>query len=66
MFTENLVPAVRKALCDPLPDVRMAASKTFEELHNAIGLQALDGVLPSLLKELGEKMFLLSVYKQLN
>lgn len=52
MFSESLVPTVRKALCDPLEDVREAAAKTFEQLHTTIGHQALDDILPALLKQL--------------
>ncbi|KAK2840962.1 hypothetical protein Q7C36_012541 [Tachysurus vachellii] len=52
VFSESLVPTVRKALCDPLEDVREAAAKTFEQLHVTIGHQALDDILPFLLKQL--------------
>uniref|UniRef100_A0A6Q2X9D2 TOG domain-containing protein n=1 Tax=Esox lucius TaxID=8010 RepID=A0A6Q2X9D2_ESOLU len=38
IFSESLVPTVRKALCDPLEEVREAAAKTFEQLHATIGL----------------------------
>uniref|UniRef100_A0A8C6YI46 GCN1 activator of EIF2AK4 n=1 Tax=Naja naja TaxID=35670 RepID=A0A8C6YI46_NAJNA len=40
-FSDSLVPTVRKALCDPL-----------EELHSTIGFQALEDILPFLLKQL--------------
>uniref|UniRef100_A0A6Q2ZCD7 TOG domain-containing protein n=1 Tax=Esox lucius TaxID=8010 RepID=A0A6Q2ZCD7_ESOLU len=46
IFSESLVPTVRKALCDPLEEVREAAAKTFEQLHATIGHQALDDILP--------------------
>nr|XP_009858208.1 eIF-2-alpha kinase activator GCN1 [Ciona intestinalis] len=52
VFTDNLVPTVRKALCDPLPEVRVAAATTFEHLHNTIGVQALDEIIPALLRQL--------------
>lgn len=52
VFSESLVPTVRKALCDPLEEVREAAAKTFEQLHATIGHQALDDILPMLLKQL--------------
>lgn len=52
VFSESLVPTVRKALCDPLEEVREAAAKTFEQLHTTIGHQALDDILPTLLKQL--------------
>jgi len=46
------VPTARKALCDPLEEVREAAAKTFEQLHSTIGHQALEDILPFLLKQL--------------
>lgn len=52
VFSESLVPTVRKALCDPLEEVREAAGKTFEQLHCTIGHQALDDILPALLEQL--------------
>uniref|UniRef100_A0A3Q3F6D5 GCN1 activator of EIF2AK4 n=1 Tax=Kryptolebias marmoratus TaxID=37003 RepID=A0A3Q3F6D5_KRYMA len=55
VFSESLVPTVRKALCDPLEEVREAAAKTFEQLHATIGHQALDDILPTLLKQLDDK-----------
>ncbi|XP_077163690.1 stalled ribosome sensor GCN1 isoform X1 [Paroedura picta] len=54
-FSESLVPTVRKALCDPLEEVREAAAKTFEQLHSTIGYQALEDILPFLLKQLDDK-----------
>ncbi|XP_077457109.1 stalled ribosome sensor GCN1 [Stigmatopora argus] len=54
VFSESLVPTVRKALCDPLEEVREAAAKTFEQLHVTIGHQALDDILPMLLKQLDD------------
>uniref|UniRef100_A0A673JAP5 EIF-2-alpha kinase activator GCN1-like n=1 Tax=Sinocyclocheilus rhinocerous TaxID=307959 RepID=A0A673JAP5_9TELE len=55
VFSESLVPTVRKALCDPLEEVREAAAKTFEQLHTTIGHQALDDILPTLLKQLEDE-----------
>ncbi|KAM9391827.1 stalled ribosome sensor GCN1 [Pholidichthys leucotaenia] len=55
VFSESLVPTVRKALCDPLEEVREAAAKTFEQLHSTIGHQALDDILPQLLKQLDDE-----------
>uniref|UniRef100_A0A1A7WWE1 GCN1 general control of amino-acid synthesis 1-like 1 n=1 Tax=Iconisemion striatum TaxID=60296 RepID=A0A1A7WWE1_9TELE len=55
VFSESLVPTVRKALCDPLEEVREAAAKTFEQLHATIGHQALDDILPTLLKQLDDE-----------
>ncbi|MBN3289218.1 GCN1 kinase, partial [Polypterus senegalus] len=55
VFSESLVPTVRKALCDPLEEVREAAAKTFEQLHSTIGHQALDDILPTLLQQLDDE-----------
>ncbi|XP_034077743.1 eIF-2-alpha kinase activator GCN1 [Gymnodraco acuticeps] len=55
VFSESLVPTVRKALCDPLLEVREAAAKTFEQLHATIGHQALDDILPTLLRQLDDE-----------
>nr|XP_023696536.1 eIF-2-alpha kinase activator GCN1 [Paramormyrops kingsleyae] len=52
VFSESLVPTVRRALCDPLEEVRQAAARTFEQLHSTIGHQALDDILPTLLRQL--------------
>ncbi|XP_053558036.1 eIF-2-alpha kinase activator GCN1 [Bombina bombina] len=54
-FAESLVPTVRKALCDPLEEVREAAAKTFEQLHSTIGYQALEDILPFLLAQLEDE-----------
>lgn len=49
---DSLVPTVRRALIDPLPEVRVAAARTFDQLHNTIGVKALDDILPNLLKKM--------------
>ena len=49
-FADSLLPTVTKALYDPLPEVRMAAAKTFDSLHSAVGSQVLDEILPRLLE----------------
>lgn len=46
------MPTVRRALIDPLPEVRVAAARTFDQLHNTIGTKALDDILPDLLKKM--------------
>lgn len=51
-FVPSLIPCVRKALYDPLPDVRVAAARTFDSLHQVLGAKALDEVLPPLIKQL--------------
>ncbi|XP_077995202.1 stalled ribosome sensor GCN1-like [Glandiceps talaboti] len=55
LYVDNLIPTVRRALVDPLPEVRQAAASTFDNLHNTIGSQALDEILPTLLKQLNDK-----------
>ena len=62
-FTDSLVPAIRKALCDELDDVREAAATTFENLHDTIGITAIEGVLPPMLKKLGLFNWLKNTYK---
>lgn len=51
-FADNLVPTVRRALCDPLDSVREAAAHTFDSLHSTVGLRALEDILPHLLAQL--------------
>ncbi len=48
-FSNTIIPTVRRALLDPLVEVRQSAAKTFENLHSSIGSQALDDILPYLL-----------------
>ncbi|CAF3563233.1 unnamed protein product [Rotaria sp. Silwood1] len=48
-FSNTIIPTVRRALLDPLVEVRQSAAKTFENLHSSIGTQALDDILPYLL-----------------
>ena len=54
-FVDSLVPTVRKALCDETPEVRLAAAKTFDSLHNTVGSRALDDILPPMLAKLTDK-----------
>lgn len=53
-FVNSLVPTVRKALSDPLLEVRQAAAKTFDSLHSTVGSKALDDILPSMLEGLSD------------
>lgn len=48
---------LRKALCDPLPEVRQAAAKTFDSLHSTVGNRALDDILPFMLNQLVSNIF---------
>ena len=54
-FVDSLVPTVRKALCDPLFEVRQAAAKTFDSLHSTVGARALDDILPFMLAKLDDQ-----------
>ncbi|XP_050665162.1 eIF-2-alpha kinase activator GCN1 isoform X1 [Leptidea sinapis] len=51
-FADGLVPTVRRALCDELGEVRVAAARTFDSLHASIGNKALDDILPPMLEAL--------------
>ncbi|XP_063238170.1 stalled ribosome sensor GCN1 isoform X2 [Bacillus rossius redtenbacheri] len=53
-FVNSLVPTVRRALCDPLPEVRQAAARTFDSLHATVGVRALDDILPAMLAQLND------------
>ncbi|XP_047988388.1 eIF-2-alpha kinase activator GCN1 [Leguminivora glycinivorella] len=53
-FADGLVPTVRTALRDPLPEVRLAAARTFDSLHATIGNKALDDILPQMLEGLND------------
>lgn len=47
-FLDSLVPTVRKALCDPLKEVRCAAARTFDSLHTSVGPRALEEIITPL------------------
>ncbi|KAI9203244.1 armadillo-type protein [Polychytrium aggregatum] len=51
-FGLQIVPAIRRALVDPEPDVREAAAQAFDVLHQHLGSKAIDDVLPYLLNEM--------------
>ncbi|GFU29456.1 eIF-2-alpha kinase activator GCN1 [Nephila pilipes] len=53
-FVDSLVPTVRRALSDPLPEVRLAAATTFDSLHATVGVRALNDILPHLLRQLSD------------
>ena len=52
VFADSLISTVHRALCDPLPEVRESAARTFDTLHSNIGSRALDDIIPHLLKKL--------------
>ncbi len=51
-YVDSLVPTIRKALADPLPEVRYAAARTYDSLHTTVGNRALDDILKPLLENL--------------
>ena len=52
IYEDSLVLTVRRALLDPLPEVRKAAGDAFDKLHDTISQKALDGILPYVLQKL--------------
>jgi hypothetical protein len=54
-FSDSLIPTVRHALVDPLPEVRAHAAKTFENLHNMIGSKALEEVCLHMFKQISDE-----------
>ncbi|KAF7728036.1 translational activator of GCN4 [Apophysomyces ossiformis] len=54
-FAGQIIPVVRKALCDPSTEVREAAAQAFDTLHQNVGARAIDDILPSLLNQLESK-----------
>lgn len=52
LVCESFLYHCRKALCDPLPEVRQAAARTFDSLYSTVGHRALDDILSPLLKQL--------------
>ena len=57
MYEDSLVLTVRRALLDPLPEVRKAAGDAFDKLHDTIAQKALDGILPYILQKLVRHLF---------
>eukprot|EP00698_Gefionella_okellyi_P016583 TRINITY_DN4753_c0_g1_i1.p1 TRINITY_DN4753_c0_g1~~TRINITY_DN4753_c0_g1_i1.p1 ORF type:complete len:2587 (+),score=586.43 TRINITY_DN4753_c0_g1_i1:38-7798(+) len=51
-YLDEVIPAVRFALCDPNADVREAASQAFAMLHRHAGSKAIDDIVPDLLDKL--------------
>ncbi|XP_071479229.1 stalled ribosome sensor GCN1-like [Diadema antillarum] len=54
-YCGSLVLTVKRALCDPLIEVREAAARTFDSLHNTIGHKSLEDILPDLLGKLSDE-----------
>ncbi|KAL1923463.1 uncharacterized protein VTP21DRAFT_8443 [Calcarisporiella thermophila] len=51
-FMEDIIPAVRRGLVDESHEVREAAARAFDGLHQHIGNRAIDEILPTLLSSL--------------
>ena len=51
-YTQELISAVRDALCDEAEAVREAAGSAFQTLHTLIGQQAIDEIVPALVQQL--------------
>ncbi|CAL5393988.1 unnamed protein product [Camellia sinensis] len=53
-FMDELIPTIRIALCDSMPEVREPAGLAFSTLYKSAGLQAIDEIVPTLLHALEE------------
>lgn len=53
-FAEKFLPALRRALCDPLPAVRTAAARSFDCVYAAVGRGIVESVVPPLLSVLAD------------
>ncbi|KAJ8770180.1 hypothetical protein K2173_011515 [Erythroxylum novogranatense] len=51
-FMDNLIPTIRTALCDSIPEVRESAGLAFSTLYKSAGMQAIDEIVPTLLHAL--------------
>ncbi|CAL5425760.1 unnamed protein product [Camellia sinensis] len=51
-FMDELIPTIRTALCDSMPEVREPAGLAFSTLYKSAGLQANDEIVPTLLNAL--------------
>ncbi|KAL7064641.1 hypothetical protein AAHC03_05229 [Spirometra sp. Aus1] len=47
-FADRLTSPIRRSLCDSSPEVRKAGARAFDLLYAAIGIRALDEILPDL------------------
>lgn len=53
-FVPSLIPTIRRALQDPMIEVREAAARTFDVLYSTLGTKALDDVILPLIKQLND------------
>ncbi|XP_050224461.1 protein ILITYHIA [Mercurialis annua] len=51
-FMDELIPTIRTALCDSMPEVRESAGIAFSTLYKSAGMQAIDEIVPTLLHAL--------------
>ncbi|KAJ4721119.1 translational activator GCN1 [Melia azedarach] len=51
-FMDELIPTIRTALCDSVPEVRESAGLAFSTLFKSAGMQAIDEIVPTLLHAL--------------
>ncbi|XP_008796399.2 protein ILITYHIA [Phoenix dactylifera] len=51
-FMDELIPTIRTALCDSTPEVRESAGLAFSTLYKSAGMQAIDEIVPTLLRSL--------------
>ncbi|KAF7144019.1 hypothetical protein RHSIM_Rhsim05G0170000 [Rhododendron simsii] len=51
-FMDELIPTIRTALCDSMPEVRESAGLAFSTLYKNAGMQAIDEIIPTLLHAL--------------
>ncbi|CAN6460506.1 unnamed protein product [Victoria cruziana] len=51
-FMDELIPTIRAALCDSMPEVRESAGLAFGTLYKSAGMQAVDEIVPTLLHAL--------------
>ncbi|KAI9261620.1 armadillo-type protein [Phascolomyces articulosus] len=68
-FADQIIPTIRKALCDPSEEVREAAAQAFDTLHQNVGSRAIDEILPALLNQLQssteDSVYALSALKEI-
>ncbi|KAI4350125.1 hypothetical protein L6164_010637 [Bauhinia variegata] len=53
-FMGDLIPTIRTALCDSVPEVRESAGLAFSTLYKSAGMQAIDEIVPTLLHALDD------------
>ncbi|KAH6803964.1 ILITYHIA protein [Perilla frutescens var. frutescens] len=54
-FMDKLIPTIRTALCDSMPEVRESAGVAFSTLYKNAGMQAIDEIVPTLLHALEDE-----------